>query len=124
MGHSWYKKDRRHYGPKPNTRRERGLPNRNRGKPRPKLKKELSALLPSVGIDTNVEMLTKLPSIQTIKKYAKIYNFYMQQYDLYRDKEICVEYTIHAFRCTKAIVTKAIKVCKYLLATTTQNNGT
>lgn len=114
--HSWYDKKRRHYGPKPNTRRERGLKRRDYGIKRgPMCDTSLNAL-PSSGIDTNVEPVELPKTWASTKRLISIYNDYVNFYDLYRDKETAIEYTIAKYHVRPATVEKAISVCKYLLA--------
>ena len=116
--HSWYDKNRRHYGPKPNTRRARGLPIRI-GKTGPLVKKSPSNL-PIVEVDKNVKPIAIPERMKTIKRYAKMYNWYVQQYDKYPDKNVCIALTVEKFGVCDRTVMKAIRVCKYILATTPQ----
>ena len=116
--HSWYDKSRRHYGPKPNTRRARGLKRRDFGiKKGPKTNKPIDSLAP-VGIDKNVKEMPIPRSMFVIKRYAKIYNWYVQHYDRYPDKKICLDHTAEKFGKSKSTIKRAIDVCKYILATT------
>lgn len=116
--HSWYNKNRRHYGRKPNTRRARGLPNRNRGKKRYVQSTKTYDSLPSVGIDKNVEEVAIPRSMAILKRYIKMYNYYLNRYQLYRDREVCIDIVREKFELkTTKPVERAIKVCKYILAT-------
>jgi hypothetical protein len=116
--HRWYSPYKRRYGPKPNTRRARGLKRRDYGK-----KKLLRTFhtydnLPSVGIETDVEIVQIPRSIKKLKEYIGMYNFYVNKYQLYRDKKVCIELTMKKFDIKqKRTVLRAIKVCKYILAT-------
>lgn len=116
--HSWYNKNRRHYGRKPNTRRARGLPNRNKGK-----RKFVNSIktydnLPSVGIDKEVEVVEIPRRMAILKRYIKMYNYYLNRYQIYRDKQTCMEIVRDKFELkTINPVIKAIKVCKFILAT-------
>ena len=116
--HSWYNKNRRHYGRKPNTRRARGLPNRNKGKRTYVKSIKTYSNLPSVGVEDNVEEVAIPKSMAILKRYIKMYNYYLNRYQLYRDKEVCITLVKEKFELkTSTPVKKAIKVCKYILAT-------
>ena len=118
--HSWYDKNRRHYGPKPNTRRARGLPNRNKGiKVGPTVYKQPSNL-PEVDVDMNVNVAPIPRTIKGMKKHAKIYNWYVQHYDKYPDKDLCIRETADKFGLSVRTVYRAIAACKYILATSAE----
>ena len=77
--HSWYDKNRRHYGRKPNTRKARGLRRRDYGtKKGPAIHKQPSNLRP-VEVDTNVKEVEIPRSMVVLKRYIKIYNWYVRQ---------------------------------------------
>ena len=117
--HSWYDKNRRHYGPKPNTRRARGLRNRNFGiKTGPKTRKPIKSMQP-VEYDKDVKEMPIPRSLKIVKRYVKIYNWYVQHYDKFPDKELCIAETSKKFELTIATIKRAIAVCKYILATST-----
>lgn len=118
--HSWYDKNRRHYGPKPNTRRARGLKNRSFGtKNGPKDTQSPSNLQP-VEVDTNVKEVVIPRRMGILKRYIKMYNWYVNHYDKFPDKKICIQHTAIKFEVTERTVSSAIAVCKYILATTPQ----
>lgn len=114
---SWYDKKRRHYGPKPNTRRARGLKRRDTGLKKGPATQRPIYTMEAVQADTNVKQ-TNLPyQMKTMKRYAKIYNWYVQHFDRYPDKKLCLQATIDKFGLCDRTVMHAIRVCKYLLAT-------
>jgi hypothetical protein len=116
--HSWYNKNRRHYGPKPNTRKARGLKRRDAGKKRFVSSIKTYDYLPGVGVDKEVEVVSIPSSMKVLKRYIKMYNYYVNRYQLYRDKKICMELVMEKFELkTVNPVKRAIKVCKYILAT-------
>lgn len=115
--HSWYDKNRRHYGPKPNTRRARGLPKRDKGRPQGPATKRPIASLQTVEVDKNVKAVPLPKTMKQMKRYAKIYNWYVQHYDKYPDKKLCMEMTAEKFDLSIRTIDKAIAVCKYILAT-------
>lgn len=116
--HSWYDKNRRHYGRKPNTRRARGLPNRNTGVKRGPAVYKQPSNLPPVEVDKNVREIGIPARMSTMKHYAKVYNWYVQHYSKFPDKTLCIKETADKFgMCLKSVYT-AINVCKYILATT------
>lgn len=113
--HSWYDKNRRHYGRKPNTRRARGLPSRALGVKRgPTVKKPIETL-PAVGVDRDVKLVEIPMSMLTIRKYSKMYNWYVDKYQMFYDKEICMQMTAEKFHTRIETVKKAIDVCKMIL---------
>lgn len=118
--HSWYdKRCKRRYGRKPNTRRARGLRRRDFGKKRIVQSIKTFNSLPSVGVEKNVEVVDVPKSMVVLKRYIKIYNWYVNKYQLYRDKEYCIEMVMDKFGIKqKQTVIRAIKVCKFILATT------
>lgn len=116
--HSWYDPNRRHYGRKPNTRRARGLRRRDYGiKQGPRVEKSPSNLQP-VEVDANVKVVAIPRNMSTIKRYAKMYNWYVQHYDKFPDRDLCISHTSVKFGVSVVTVKKAIAVCKYILATT------
>lgn len=116
--HSWYNPNRRHYGRKPNTRRERGLRRRDYGiKQGPRVPKLPSNLQP-VEVETDVKEVDIPRSMAVVKRYVKLYNWYVQHYDKYPDKKICIQHTSVKFGVSEVTVKKAIAVCKFILATT------
>lgn len=116
--HSWYDKNRRHYGRKPNTRRARGLRRRDYGiKQGPKVEKSPSNLQ-KVEIDYNVKEVPIPKSMAVVKRYAKMYNWYVKHYEKYPDKQVCIAHTSVKFEVSEVTVRKAIDVCKFILATT------
>lgn len=118
--HSWYDKTRRHYGRKPNTRRERGLRRTDYGlKKGPNTRKPIESLTP-VEIDKNVKPMPIPRSMKVMKRYAKMYNWYVQHYDKFPDKELCMRETAKRFDKSMVTVKKAIDTCKYILATSEQ----
>lgn len=123
--HSWYNPNRRHYGPKPNTRRARGLHNRNYGRkygPHPKLD---NLNLPAV--DTPIRDIGEVDiptSLSTVKKYAKLYNYYLDRYQDYRDAELCVTLVAERYEVSEPTVKRAIAVCKKLIALEAQEKAT
>jgi hypothetical protein len=118
--HSWYDPNRRHYGPKPNTRRARGLRNRNYGiKTGPRPNKRIESLQP-VEVDKNVKPMPIPNSMKVMKRYVRIYNWYVQHYDKWPDKELCMTETAKRFDLTLLTIRKAIDTCKYILATQDQ----
>lgn len=122
--HSWYNPNRRHYGPKPNTRKARGLPRRDKGKTHcvASTNTEIYSGLERVDVDTNVEEVALPKKVSVMKRYAKMYNWYVQYYQRFFDKKVCIQLVAKKFRSTEATVTKAIKVCKYILATANEND--
>lgn len=122
--HSWYdKRCKRRYGRKPNTRRARGLSRRDKGKKRIIHRIKTFDCLPEVGIDKNVEVVSVPRSMEILKRYIKMYNMYVLKYQLYLDKKICIEMVMEKFGVKQQrTVEKAIKVCKFILATTPRDN--
>jgi hypothetical protein len=60
----------------------------------------------------------KIPrSMKVIKRYAKIYNWYVQHYDKWPDKELCLQEAVKKFELSMNTIKKAINTCKYILAT-------
>lgn len=120
--HSWYNKNRRHYGPKPNTRRERGLKRRDYGKKhivRNRIFESLEQVKESV-----VEPVDIPRSMAILKRYINMYNMYVNKYQLYRDKNVCINLVMEKFSIKqKRTVDKAIKVCKYIIATADEDSG-
>ena len=116
--HSWYdKRCKRRYGRKPNTRRARGLRRRDFGKKHVVHSIKTFDSLPSVGVDKDVEEVEMPKNMAVLKRYIKIYNWYVNKYQLYRDKEYCIEMVMDKFGIKqKQTVIRAIKVCKYILA--------
>lgn len=116
--HSWYdKRCKRRYGRKPNTRRARGLRRRDFGKKHVVHSIKTFDSLPSVGVDKDVEEVEMPKNMAALKRYIKIYNWYVNKYQLYRDKEYCIEMVMDKFGIKqKQTVVRAIKVCKYILA--------
>lgn len=115
--HSWYDKNRRHYGPKPNTRRARGLPSRAKGvKVGPMVYKQPSNL-PEVDVDTDVNVAPIPRTMKVMKKHVKMYNWYVQHYAKYPDKHFCMQETANRFGLSLRTVYRAIAACKYILAT-------
>ena len=115
--HSWYDKNRRHYGRKPNTRRARGLRNRNFGiktGPADTLR-ALRDTLPEVSPDLNVKKVP-LPTERAMKRYAKMYNWYVRFCDIYRDNILSREKVAEKFKVSMHTVIRAIDTCKYVLA--------
>jgi hypothetical protein len=112
--HRWYHPYKRRYGPKPNTRTARGLPRRRK-------KAIVSSIkhfdyLPKVEVDTNVEPVAIPTSMAVMKRYIKMYNWYVNKYQLYRDKELCMEMVRLKFGLkTTNPIKRAINVCKYIL---------
>lgn len=119
--HSWYdKRCKRRYGRKPNTRKARGLRRSDYGKKRIANRIKTFDNLPSV-IEQNVEVVDVPRSMAVLKRYIKMYNWYVNKYQLYMDKELCMSMTMEKFGIKqKKTVIKAIKVCKFILATTPQ----
>lgn len=116
--HSWYDPNRRHYGRKPNTRKERGLKRIDYGiKKGPATKKRIESLAP-VEPDMNVKEVAIPRSMAVVKRYIKIYNWYVQHYDKFNDKDLCIAETAKKFSKSIMTIKKAIAVCKYILATT------
>lgn len=116
--HRWYSPYKRRYGPKPNTRRARGLKRRDYGKKRLLKTYHTYDNLPSVEVEKSVEEVPVPRSIHVLKRYIGIYNFYVNKYQLYRDKKVCIELAMKKFDIKqKRTVEHAIKVCKYILAT-------
>lgn len=120
--HSWYNKNRRHYGRKPNTRRERGLKRRDYGKKhiiRNTVFENLEEIKEQV-----VEEVTIPRSMSILKKYIRIYNLYVHKYQLYRDKSTCIKLVMEKYGIKqKRTIEKAIKVCKYIIATVNEDSG-
>lgn len=115
--HSWYNKNRRHYGRKPNTRRERGLRRRDYGKKKIYQRIRTFDNLEEVK-DLTVEVVPVPRSMAVLKRYIKMYNMYVNRYQLFRDKDVCIELVMKKFEIKqKRTVEKAIKVCKYIIAT-------
>lgn len=115
--HSSYNpKRKRRYGPKPNTRRARGLRRRDAGKKKGPRASKVQDVLPQVETDYAVEEAMLPTNQRTLKKYIRIYNWYVGKYQLYYDREICLEATSQAFKCRVETVEKAIACCKYILA--------
>lgn len=115
--HSWYDPNRRHYGPKPNTRRARGLRRTDYGiKKGPRPNKRIESLQP-VEVDKNVKPMKIPRSVKVIKRYARIYNWYVQHYDKWHDKDHCLEETARRFELSVHTIKVAIDTCKYILAT-------
>lgn len=116
--HSWYDKTRRHYGPKPNTRRARGLRRRDFGIKKGTAVEREPSNLQKVEVDKNVKEVDIPRNMKVLKRYIKIYNWYVQHYGKFPDKNVCVEETAFKFGKSIRVVRKAIAVCKYILATT------
>lgn len=120
--HSWYNKNRRHYGRKPNTRRERGLKRRDYGKKhiiRNKTFENLEEIK-----DINVEYVDIPRSMSILKRYINMYNMYVNKYQLYRERNVCIELVMKKFNVKqKRTIEKAIKVCKYIIATSNEDSG-
>lgn len=117
--HSWYDKNRRHYGRKPNTRRERGLPRRDLGikrGPRDTQWREEKGL-PEIPIDRNVKPVP-IPSERVLKRYVKIYNWYVRWCDKYRDSKVALEHVTKKFEITAFTARKAIDTIKYVIVLT------
>ena len=116
--HSWYDKNRRRYGPKPNTRRERGLKRRDLGIAHgPKHNKPIETLQ-AIDKERNVKEVEIPRSMTIIKRYVKIYNWYVQHYEKCPDAKLCLAQTADKFNKSLITIKKAIDVCKYILATT------
>ena len=116
--HRWYHPYKRRYGRKPNTKRERGLKRKDYGKKRLLKTYHIYDNLPSVETDTKVEVVPIPRSLSVLKRYIGIYNFYVNKYQLYRDKKVCIELAMKKFGIKqKRTIEHAIKVCKYILAT-------
>lgn len=114
--HSWYNKNRRHYGRKPNTRRARGLKRRDAGKKKIYQRLKTFDNLEEVR-DLEVEVVPIPRSMSVLKRYIKMYNMYVNRYQLFRDKSVCIELVMKKFEIKqKRTVEKAIKVCKYIIA--------
>lgn len=120
--HRWYdKRSKRRYGRKPNTRRARGLHNRNYGKKRLFNNIRTFDDLQEVR-DLNVEVVEIPKNLATIKRYIKYYNYYVNRYQLFRDKEYCIQLAMEKFGVLqKKTIIKAVKVCKYIIATAEQD---
>ena len=118
--HSWYDKNRRHYGPKPNTRKARGLRRKDYGIKRGPLNSVQPQNLQPVDVDTDVKEVEIPRYMGVVKKYVKMYNWYVQHYSKFPDKQLCMQETANKFGKSIAVVKKAIDVCKYILATTPQ----
>lgn len=116
--HSWYDKSRRHYGPKPNTRKARGLKRRDFGIKKDPMVSKQPSNLQKVEVDRNVKEVEIPSRMSVLKRYIKMYNWYVQHYAKFPDRKICVEHTAVKFEASEATVKKAIAVCKYILATT------
>ena len=118
--HSWYDKNRRHYGPKPNTRKARGLRRIDYGiKKGPMTKKPIESLQ-SVEPEKGVKAMPIPRRMSVMKRYAKIYNWYVQHYEKFGDKQVCMQETSKKFGIELRTIKKAIDTCKYILATTTE----
>lgn len=115
--HSYYDKNRRHYGPKPNTRRERGLKRRDYGIVKGPMNRKPIETMEAVQVDTNVKEVEIPRRMTVIKRYARMYNWYVQHYDKFPDKDLCITETSKKFEKSVKTVKKAIDVCKYILAT-------
>lgn len=119
--HSWYDKNRRHYGRKPNTRRERGLRRTDYGiRKGPKPNRPIESMQP-VEADMYVKPMPIPRSMKVMKRYVRIYNWYVQHFDKFPDKDLCMKETSKKFELTLNTVKKAIDTCKYILATTEKN---
>lgn len=115
--HSWYDPNRRHYGPKPNTRKERGLRRRDYGiKTGPRTRAPIQTMQP-VEVDKDVKQMPIPKSMKVMKRYVKIYNWYVQHYDKFPDKELCMQEAARKFERSMNTIKIAINTCKYILAT-------
>lgn len=116
--HSWYDKNRRHHGPKPNTRRARGLKRRDFGKKKKDFyvrTKEYDEL-PDITVGEWVGPPPEIPkNAHTQVIYVRIYNYYVNEFGLCNDKLIAMQNTMIKFKSSDARVAKAIKFAKYLL---------
>ena len=74
--------------------------------------------LQPVEVDANVKEVAIPRNMATIKRYAKMYNWYVHHYDKFPDKDLCISHTCSKFGVSVVTVKKAIAVCKYILATT------
>lgn len=117
--HSWYDKNRRHYGPKPNTRRERGLPRRDLGIKRgPRdTRWQNEKGLPEIDIDRNVRPVP-IPKEFVLKRYVKIYNWYVRYCDKFRDENVAIEHVMQKFSISRFTTNRAIRTIKYVLVLT------
>ena len=103
---------------KPNTRRERGLKRRDFGiKKLPTCSTPPSNLQP-VEVEKDVKEVKIPRSMAVIKRYVRIYNWYVQHYEKCPDKKLCMAETADKFKMSLPVIKKAIAVCKYILATT------
>ena len=116
--HSWYDKKRRHYGPKPNTRRERGLPRRDKGKHHKFVRNNIYNNLPDISVDSWVGDAPEIPSsAKTQEFYIRMYNYYVSEFGKIGDKIVAMQRTMVKFRASDIRVAKAIQFAKYVLAT-------
>jgi hypothetical protein len=68
--------------------------------------------------DREVEVVPVPRTMSVLKRYIRMYNMYVNRYQLFRDKKVCIELVMKKFGVqTSRTVEKAIKVCKYIIAT-------
>lgn len=116
--HSWYDKNRRHYGPKPNTRRARGLPRRDKGKRKVFTRNNSYSGLPDLQVEEWIGPPPEIPQNERTQMiYIRIYNYYVNEYGECRDKVIALQRTMAKFGASDMRVAKAIRFAKYVLAT-------
>lgn len=94
---TWYKKGYRHYGPKPNTRRARGLPKR----------KHIYHKFVKKG-SIELRDSTERYCRSTILRYVRIYNYYHKEFAEHLDEDIAAIKTIERYKCTRKTLYKAI----------------
>ena len=116
--HSYYDKNRRHYGRKPNTRRARGLPRTDKGKKRIFNKCAAYNNLPDVVSDVWLGPPPEIPANERTQLiYIRMYNYYVNEYGKIYDRVVALKRTMVKFRASDIRVVKAINFAKYILAT-------
>ena len=103
-----------------NTRRARGLKRRDAGKKKIYHRLKTFDNLEEVR-DREVEGVVPVPprSMSVLKRYIRMYNMYVNRYQLFRDKKVCIELVMKKFGVCRQVgqLEKANKVCKYIIAT-------
>lgn len=116
--HSWYNKNRRKYGRKPNTKRARGIPRKDKGKKRGFRKKDWNTYLPDVAVEEWVGPPPEIPKNERTQMiYIRMYNFYVNEYGIVQDRIIAMQRTMEKFKASDMRVAKAIQFAKYVLST-------
>lgn len=113
-------------GPKPHTRRARGLPPRMKPYHHSeayiaKLKAIIEAEQAEIKRERELEKAERLArhsglpkSADTLKQYAFMYNWFHRAYEWYRDEDVAYTSTEEKFKVKRLTVKRAISVITYL----------